>query len=324
MALNIIYEENPVDCQRLAKLQGWDTVFTNAETDLAPEQPCYTLFASSFPPAASTSEKGGAGGSGGGSGGAGGVGGKSAGSDKGSKSQPDSSPPPVRPSVLEAVLVIRGTQTIQDVVTDIRAAPLHFPPPPEDVDAALRGTNAHSSGGLTMHTASEESLSPGPAPGPGGSSSKKWDWTAVPSHHTYACGGMVRAAMYVLREVGPALRRLQAEGYQLTIVGHSLGGAVAALLTYLLAGVAPTAQCVTYGCPSCVDAATSDLLKGRVLSVVLHDDVISRITPQSIRYVSCLRISLFLISPLLCEACFMPVLSGLLNNIHCHLFHPDC
>ena len=57
----------------------------------------------------------------------------------------------------------------------------------------------------------------------------------------------------------------------------------AALLTYLLSGVAPTVQCVTYGCPSCVDAATSDLLKDRVLSVVLHDDVISRITPQSIR-----------------------------------------
>jgi len=289
LALNIIYEENPVDCQRLAKLQGWDTVFTNAETDLAPEQPCYTLFASSFPPMATASEKassaGGGGGGAGVSGGSGGAGKSAAGSDKGSKGQQEAAtPPPQRPSVLEAVLVIRGTQTIQDVVTDIRAAPLHFPPPAEDVDAALRGTNAHSSGGLTMHTASEESLSPGPTgPGQGGSSSKKWDWTAVPSHHTYACGGMVRAAMYVLREVGPALRRLQAEGYQISIVGHSLGGAVAALLTYLLSGVAPTVQCVTYGCPSCVDAATSDLLKDRVLSVVLHDDVISRITPQSIR-----------------------------------------
>lgn len=264
-----------MDCQRLAKLQGWDTIFTNAETELAPEQPCYTLFGTSFPPSASTSEKVSSVATGAGRSDKGG-----GGSVKADRLKINiTSPPPERPSVLEAVLVIRGTQTIQDVVTDIRAAPLHFPPSAEDVDAALRGTNAVSSGGLTMHTESGEEVSPGA----GASSSKKWDWQAVPSHHTYACGGMVRAAMHVLREVGPALRRLHAEGYQITIVGHSLGGAVAALLTYLLIGVAPTVQCVTYGCPSCVDAATSDLLKGRVLSVVLHDDVISRITPQSIR-----------------------------------------
>ncbi len=73
------------------------------------------------------------------------------------------------------------------------------------------------------------------------------------------------------------------EGYEITIVGHSLGGGVAALLTYMLKSAIPNIYCVTYGSPSCVDAATADVLKSHVLSIINHDDVISRITPQSIR-----------------------------------------
>jgi hypothetical protein len=185
------------------------------------------------------------------------------------------------------VLVIRGTQTIQDVVTDIRAAPQMFPPSADEVDAALRGT---AQGHFYTRT-EDERPSSGVGNGKGspeetaqvGSDGSQWDWLSIPNHHTYSCGGMVRSAMYILREVGPALRRLHGEGYRITITGHSLGGAVAALLTYLVQGTIPNVNCVTYGCPSCVDAATSDLLKRRVLSVVLHDDVISRITPQTIR-----------------------------------------
>lgn len=344
LALNIIYEENPVDCQRLAKLQGvcnlsfsvlvsvcsvlfcycarfilhcnkniipvhvpvscfvinyifsfvpagWDTIFTNSESDLAPEQPCYTLFGASFPPEERTSTK-----TSQNTNVHSNANSKEAGSEKthtGARSHPSTEQIPLqRPAVLEAVLVIRGTQTIQDVVTDIRAAPAHFPPPASEVEAALRGCSAGSTGdgnnGLTLHSESGDALSPERpyAKNNHKTNKDKWDWLAVPSHHTYACGGMVRSALYVLREVGPALRRLHAEGYQVTIVGHSLGGAVAALMTYMLQSAVPNVNCVTYGCPSCVDAATSDLLKERVLSVVLHDDVISRITPQSIRYVT--------------------------------------
>uniref|UniRef100_A0A7S3H6I2 sn-1-specific diacylglycerol lipase n=2 Tax=Spumella elongata TaxID=89044 RepID=A0A7S3H6I2_9STRA len=292
LALNIIYEENPVDCQRLAKLQGWDTIFTNSESDLAPEQPCYTLFGASFPPDESTSSKTSTTNGNNNSN----PNNKATGSEKTSKStepmKSQENATPQRPAVLEAVLVIRGTQTIQDVVTDIRAAPAHFPPPANEVEAALRGSSGaggiDGNNGLTLHSESGDALSPDRNSNKNTKNNKnntkdKWDWLAVPSHHTYACGGMVRSALYVLREVGPALRRLHAEGYQITIVGHSLGGAVAALMTYMLQSAVPNVNCITYGCPSCVDAATSDLLKERVLSVVLHDDVISRITPQSIR-----------------------------------------
>lgn len=95
--------------------------------------------------------------------------------------------------------------------------------------------------------------------------------------------------------------KLHLAGYSIKLVGHSLGGAVAAMLTYLLMSVeggkgkgkgalgsgfkAMDVRCITYGCPSCVDATIADMLaeNGRVTSVVLHDDVICRITPQSIR-----------------------------------------
>lgn len=45
----------------------------------------------------------------------------------------------------------------------------------------------------------------------------------------------------------------------------------------------PDIKCITYGCPSCVDSVISDELKDCVTSVILRDDIISRITPQSIR-----------------------------------------
>jgi hypothetical protein len=106
-------------------------------------------------------------------------------------------------------------------------------------------------------------------------------------------------------------------GYAIKIVGHSLGGCVGALLSYMLlrADISsstpinrttyPSAarlrnsiaidaalngissQCVAYGSPSCVDASMSQLLASRcgVINVVNHDDVLCRITPGSLRYV---------------------------------------
>jgi hypothetical protein len=226
------------------------------ESELAPEQPCYALLGSARPAQDTV----------------GAAPGPSAAGVKGATGNAQ------EPAQREAVLVIRGTQTIQDVVTDIRAAPQFFPPPADEVDAALRGSSSGSAGAAPVPAFRDAANT-----SPGKDSASHWDWLAVPSHHTYACGGMVRSAMYILREVGPAVRRLHSEGYKLTVTGHSLGGAVAALVTFMLQSAIPSVSCITYGCPSCVDAATSDLLRRRVLSVVLHDDVISRITPQTIR-----------------------------------------
>ncbi len=122
-------------------------------------------------------------------------------------------------------------------------------------------------------------------------------WLKVQDAQTYACGGMARAALYLLSELGPTTLRLRALGYRVVLVGHSLGGAVAALLSNLLLtairekedglGLGQEQQqwlqCVSYSPPACLCSALSDALRPNVLSVVLRDDVISRLTPHSIR-----------------------------------------
>mmetsp|Transcript_4943 Transcript_4943/g.6803 ORF Transcript_4943/g.6803 Transcript_4943/m.6803 type:complete len:1165 (+) Transcript_4943:24-3518(+) len=262
LAMKIAYERRAVDCQRLARLLGWDTICSNADESpsLQPEQPCYALLATA-------------------------------------QHLLHQQPGLKR----EAVLAIRGTQTIQDVVTDIRAIPQDFNPSQADLLAALQGRRlprrrrAQEGDCESDDEESDEESS---------AAIRQWEWLqpcggamdegGAPLQQThYACGGMSRAAMHLLREVGPSLVKLHQAGYSLVLVGHSLGGAVAAMLTHLLllsealtlVHPAPSLRCFTFGCPSCVDAAIADSLRKdqRVVSVVLHDDVISRITPKSIR-----------------------------------------
>lgn len=89
--------------------------------------------------------------------------------------------------------------------------------------------------------------------------------------------------MHILSEVGASLVTLAEQGFKITVVGHSLGGAVAALVTYLLRSISIHALCYAYGSPCCVDAMTSDGMKDYVTTIILHDDLIARITPASIR-----------------------------------------
>lgn len=90
--------------------------------------------------------------------------------------------------------------------------------------------------------------------------------------------------MNILSEVGSCLVTLAEQGFKITVVGHSLGGAVASLVTYLLRSISIQAICFAYASPCCVDAMTSDTMKDYVTTVILHDDLIARITPASIRY----------------------------------------
>jgi hypothetical protein len=115
---------------------------------------------------------------------------------------------------------------------------------------------------------------------------QEWEWLPNQSTKSYACGGIYRSAMYVLSEIGVCLSMLAEEGYQIRVVGHSLGGAVAALVTYMLKSIdLDNIHCFAYGIPSCLDEYTAEGMKSCVTSVVLHDDFIARVTPASIRYV---------------------------------------
>ena len=173
-----------------------------------------------------------------------------------------------------ACLAIRGTSTINDVVTDIRQIPVPFPD---------EGDTGHDND----------------------------DWTPVFCCQGLAVSGMATAAANLYREHIDVLLELAMKGYRIRVTGHSLGGGVATLLgTLVLRQLDKEAnffdskeltkarrplddkafvrrkdllRVYGYGTPSCVDACLSDYAKSFVTTVVLHDDVIPRLTPTSIR-----------------------------------------
>lgn len=163
-----------------------------------------------------------------------------------------------------ACLSVRGTATIQDVVTDIRAMPVQFPQQMNDGDDSRYST---TNGG----------------------------WTSVSVNKGLALCGMAGAATNLFRETADSLIHLARNGYKIRIVGHSLGGAVAMLLGVLMLKHIEESSTETfesdddflrvygYGTPSCVDASLADSTRSFVTNVILHDDVVPRLTPTSIR-----------------------------------------
>jgi hypothetical protein len=150
----------------------------------------------------------------------------------------------------EVMLAVRGTASVHDVATDIRAVPAAFPPPPDGAG----------------------------------------DWTAVGG--TFAFAGMARAAQYIFEETAPALRALATAGYGIVLTGHSLGAGVASLLAVLVRddlddnGLAASGvRCFGFATPACVDEVLARRCErgGLVTAVVLHDDVVPRLTATSLR-----------------------------------------
>lgn len=88
--------------------------------------------------------------------------------------------------------------------------------------------------------------------------------------------GMAVSALWLLTQIAPSLLSLHQAGYQVTLTGHSLGAGVAALLIEMLKPRIPTIRGVLFGCPNCVDKKTADSLKDCIISIILHDDFISR------------------------------------------------
>jgi len=172
-----------------------------------------------------------------------------------------------------ACFAIRGTATISDVVTDLKQVPIPFPEieTEESVDAE--------------------------------------DWTPVFRGEGLAVCGMAKAAVNLYREHIDVLSFLAKKSYAIRVVGHSLGGGVATLFGTLLkchfeaefsradednevdidvrTGVSGIREhpvhVYGYASPSCVDAVLSDYQQSFVTTVVLHDDVVPRLTPTSMR-----------------------------------------
>lgn len=168
-----------------------------------------------------------------------------------------------------ACLAIRGTSTIHDVITDIRQIPVPFP----DIE--------------TVTTKSE------------GNEPLEDEWTTVFKCQGLAVAGMVGAAINLYREHIDSLLLLAKQGYRIRMTGHSLGGSVAVLLGILvykdlmellgkpsldsLDDDAAPLHVYSYGTPSCVDLPLAEAAEPFVTTVVLHDDVVPRLTPASCR-----------------------------------------
>jgi Lipase (class 3)/FYVE zinc finger len=166
-----------------------------------------------------------------------------------------------------ACLAVRGTSTIQDVITDIRQVPVPFPDPEKS---------------RSMQEEQDSSE----------------EWTKVFGGQGLAVAGMADAAVNLYREHIDSLMMFAKQGYRIRMTGHSLGGAVATLLGAMvykdLSEHLPSMQGKTgeadsplhvyaYGTPSCVDLPLAEAMDSFVTSAVLHDDVVPRLTPTSCR-----------------------------------------
>ena len=78
----------------------------------------------------------------------------------------------------EACFAVRGTNSILDLVTDLRATPLPFPPPLDDIRRAVGMLPPHSSSSSAAAAAAgDEDEEEGGA----SSSQNSWDWLELPS-----------------------------------------------------------------------------------------------------------------------------------------------
>ena len=119
----------------------------------------------------------------------------------------------------------------------------------------------------------------------GGDLFTDFDACAVPLVGGAACHrGVAAAARALQRELRQALRALHEAGYRLILTGHSLGGAVAAVLLYLLQkeeGL--SCMGLGYAVPSVLDLETSQALQGCFTSVVNSMDAVLRLTPGALK-----------------------------------------
>lgn len=74
----------------------------------------------------------------------------------------------------------------------------------------------------------------------------------------------------------------ECHGYNIQIVGHSLGGSVAALLGIKLYGRFPKLHVYAYGAAPCVDYVTADACSGFVTSIVHNDEFSARLSMNSV------------------------------------------
>ncbi|EFN53573.1 hypothetical protein CHLNCDRAFT_136751 [Chlorella variabilis] len=102
----------------------------------------------------------------------------------------------------------------------------------------------------------------------------------------YSHFGMLAAARWIKGQTRQRMEQALAEnpGYRLSIIGHSLGGGTAALLTMMLreaGGPFAGVTCIAVACPSCMTLELAQSCSDYVTTVVHNADVIPTICPGS-------------------------------------------
>lgn len=136
-----------------------------------------------------------------------------------------------------ALLLVRGSKSVQDLLTDIQAHP-------EEIGIA-------------------------------GASSAQGDTTGG-FVDAFAHNGMLKAAMWIKDRIVGSLRILHDKGYKIVFAGHSLGAGCAALLSVMLQKEFENLKCFAYAVPACVNFSVAESCVDFVHSIVLRDDFVPR------------------------------------------------
>mmetsp|Transcript_22478 Transcript_22478/g.77020 ORF Transcript_22478/g.77020 Transcript_22478/m.77020 type:complete len:850 (+) Transcript_22478:28-2577(+) len=96
--------------------------------------------------------------------------------------------------------------------------------------------------------------------------------------------GMLKSAQWLQKEIGPILLHLHQRGYQVTVVGHSLGAGVGAFFSLLMRPQISSIQCFGLGTPACIDERLIPAFLDIMVSVVNRDDMVPRLTVRSVEH----------------------------------------
>ncbi|XP_050374330.1 uncharacterized protein LOC126791877 isoform X2 [Argentina anserina] len=159
------------------------------------------------------------------------------------------------------VIAVRGTETPEDLITDSLCRECRLST--EDLDGLIKST--------LLHRDIKDSLM---------------------SFPHYAHSGIVEAARDLFMQIEGSdssglLSSLlgdecECEGYSIRIVGHSLGGAIGALLGLRLCHRYPNLHVYTYGPLPCVDSVVANACSEFITSIVYNNEFSARLSVRSI------------------------------------------